>query len=222
MLTRNIADVEYDNAESQLAYDDMKRGSTLKPPDLEMNKMKECYVVIAKYLIKNLPIENSFLKNLDILHPLMRTQAGTSRGLKKIPVAVPRVILEVDVHSAVAEWDLYMHEEIPKNWYIKEVIEDKTTYHRIDHYFILRLLKYPKLGTVVYCLLSIAHGSANVERSLSYNKKTLGTARSTMPFETLSGIRMVNDFVKSVKTDLHDLTILRDMLPTCKLASSNY
>jgi len=75
---------------------------------------------------------------------------------------------------------------------------------------------------VVYCLLSIAHGNADVERSLSYNKKTLGTARSTMSFETLSGIRMVNDFVKSMKTDLHYLTIPRDMLQSCKLASSNY
>ena len=127
----------------------------------------------------------------------MRTQPGTSRGLKKILVAVPQVIPEVDVDSAVTEWDLYMHEEIPKNWYIKEIIEDKTTYHRIDHYWnqVLHiknstgLLKYPKHGTVVHCLLSIAHGNADVERSLSYNKKTLGTDRYTMSFETLSGIK---------------------------------
>ena len=48
MLTRNIADVEYDNVENHLAYADMKRGSTRKPPDLEMKRTKECYVVIAK------------------------------------------------------------------------------------------------------------------------------------------------------------------------------
>ena len=136
-----------------------------------MKKMKECYVVKVKYLIKNLPIENSFSKNLEILHPLMRTQSGTSRGLKKIPVAVPQVIPEVDVDSAVTKWDLYMHVEIPKNWYIKEVIGDKTTYHRIDHYLnqVLHiknstgLLKYPGLDTVVHCLFSsIAHGNADV------------------------------------------------------------
>jgi len=40
--------------------------------------------------------------------------------------------------------------------------------------------------------------------------KILGTDRYTMSFETLSGIRMVNDFVKSMKTDLHHLTIPRD------------
>ena len=105
-----------------------------------------------------------------------------------------------------------MYEEIPENWYIKEIIEDKTTYHRIDHYFILRLLKYPKLGTMVHRLLSIAHDSADVERSLSYNKKTLGTDRYTMSLETLSGIKMVNDFVKTMKTDLHHLTIPRGLL----------
>jgi len=121
-----------------------------------------------------------------------------------------------------------MHEEIPENWYIKDVIEHKTTYHRIDHYQVLHIknstafLKYPKLGTVVHCLLSIAHGNADVERSLSCNKKTSGTDRYTMSFETLSGIRMVNGFVKSMKTDLHDLTIPIDMLQLCKLASSNY
>ena len=80
----------------------MKRRSTLKSPDLEMKKMKECYV-IAKYLIKNLPIENSFLKNLEIWHPLMRTQPGTSRGLKNILVAVPQVIPEADVDWEVTE-----------------------------------------------------------------------------------------------------------------------
>ena len=62
-----------------------------------MKKMKECYAVIAKYLIKNLPIEISFSKNLEILHPLMRTQPGTSRGPKKILVAVHQVIPEVDL-----------------------------------------------------------------------------------------------------------------------------
>ena len=75
---------------------------------------------------------------------------------------------------------------------------------------------------MVHCLLSIAHDNADVKRSLSYSKKTLGTDRSTMSFETLSGIRMVNAFVKSMKTDMQDLTIPRDMLQSCKLASSNY
>ena len=50
-------------------------------------------------------------------------------------MAVPKVISEVDADSAVTEWDLYTHEEIPENWYIKEVIEDMTPHHRIDYYW---------------------------------------------------------------------------------------
>ena len=231
MCTKEITEVEYEKVENQLAYVDLKRGSTDKAPsELEMKKMRECYIVIARYLIKNLPIGSSLLKNLEILHPLMRKQPGTSRRLKKLLVAVPQVIPEVDTDTTVTEWNMYTHEEVPEEWFVKEVMTDKTIYHRIDHYWreVLRmknsagLLKYPKLKLLVQALLSIAHGNADVERSLSYNKKTLGTDRSTMTHETLSGIRMINDHVKDKKATLHNMVLPREMLQSCKLASSNY
>jgi hypothetical protein len=84
----------------------------------------------------------------------------------------------VKVDSALEEWIVYTHEDIPENWYLKERATDKTTYHRVDHYWrnVFQLKntsgqpKFTKLQKFIPCLLTISHWNADVEKSLSHNK----------------------------------------------------
>ena len=65
----------------------------------------------------------------------MQHQHGTIRRLKKLIAAVPHILTNIKVDSALEEWIVYTHEDIPENWYLKEQATDKTTYHRVDHYW---------------------------------------------------------------------------------------
>jgi hypothetical protein len=87
------------------------------PPELEIKTMRECYVTISRYLISHLPIDDDILKHLEILHPLMQHQHGTIRRLKKLIAAVPHILTNIKVDSALEEWIVYTHEDIPENWY---------------------------------------------------------------------------------------------------------
>jgi len=53
-------------------------------PELEIKAMKEFYVTISRYLISHLPIDD-ILKHLEILHPLMQHEHGTTKRLEKFP-----------------------------------------------------------------------------------------------------------------------------------------
>jgi len=68
-------------------------------------------------------------KHLEILHQLMQQQHGTTKQLKKL------IATDIEVDSALEEWVVYTHKDIPENWYLKEQATDKTTYYRVDHYW---------------------------------------------------------------------------------------
>jgi len=130
-------------------------------------------------------------KHLEILHQLMQHQHGTTKRLKKLIAAV---LTDIEVDSTLEEWVAYTHEDIPENWNFKEQATDKTTYYRVDHYcknvFQLRNSsgqpKFMKLQKFIHCLLTISHGNAHVERSLSHNKNVLTSERSSLSPEVFS------------------------------------
>jgi len=47
----------------------------------------------------------------------MQHQHGTIRRLKKLIAAVPQILTNIKVDSALEEWIVYTHEDIPENWY---------------------------------------------------------------------------------------------------------
>ena len=58
----------------------------------------------------------------------MQHQHGTIRRLKKLIAAVPHILTNIKVDSALEEWIAYTHEDIPEKWYFYEQATDKTTY----------------------------------------------------------------------------------------------
>ena len=55
--------------------------------------------------------------------------------------------------------------------------------------------KFSVLGKVIKCALSLSHGNADNERSLSINKNTLSKERSSLSITALNGLRAVEDGV---------------------------
>jgi len=98
------------------------------------------------------------------------------------------------VDSALEDWIVYTHEDIPENWYLKEQATDKTTYWR--NVFQLRNSsgqpKFMKLQKSIPCLLTMSHGNAVVEISLSHNKNVLTSERSSLSPEVFSKSGFVN------------------------------
>ena len=57
--------------------------------------------------------------------------------------------------------------------------------------------KFSVLGKVIKCALSLSHGNADNERSLSINRNTLSKERSSLSITTLNGLRAVEDGVRN-------------------------
>ena len=77
------------------------------------------------------------------------------------------------------------------------------------------------LAKTVKCALSLSHGNADNERSLSVNKKTLTKERSNLSTITLNGLRAREDGVKSLN-GLSHITVTKDMLSYVKDSQSLY
>ena len=71
------------------------------------------------------------------------------------------------------------------------------------------------------CALSLSHGNADNERSLSVNKKTLTKERSNLSTITLNGLRATEDSVKSLN-GLSHITVTKDMLSCVKDSHKAY
>jgi len=108
MLDKRIKEVDYKKRDNQLPNSEVKRGAAASekmPAELEIKAMRECYVTISKYLISHLPIDDDILEHLEILYPLMQHQHGTTRRLKKLIAAVPHILTDIEVDSALVRVD---------------------------------------------------------------------------------------------------------------------
>ena len=196
-------------------------------PFLEELKMKDFYKAVTDHVLTRLPIDNELLRALSCLHPNNRQQASGVKKIKYVAEKMPCVKTE-EISSVVDEWKLYMEVEIPKSWY-KVEHDDYEEVKRVDEYWakVLALkntiseAKFPLLAKVVKCSLSLSHGNADTERSLSCNKRMLTSERTSMSATSINGCRAVKDGVRT-KGEPQDVPVTREMLSSCKAAHSVY
>ena len=123
------------------------------------------------------------------------------------------------------EWRIYAETDIPEEW----IQQEDGSVVRVDHYWhkVLQLKtplgkrKFDFLAKTVKCALSLSHGNADNERSLSVNKKTLMKERSNLSTITLNGLRATEDSVKSLN-GLSHITVTKDMLSCVKDSHKAY
>ena len=81
--------------------------------------------------------------------------------------------------------------------------------------------KYSVLQKLVKSLLSLAHDNADVERSLSANKRTATPERAFLGDLTINGLRAVKDHVKN-HGEPHNVPITKGLLQASREAHKAY
>ena len=123
------------------------------------------------------------------------------------------------------EWRIYAEIDIPQDWIQKE----DGSVARVDHYWnkVLQLKtqlgsqRFSVLAKAVKCALTVSHGNADNEGSLSVNKKTLTKVRATLSTTTLNGLRATEDGIKSMN-GLSNISVTKAMLCCVKDSHKAY
>ena len=77
------------------------------------------------------------------------------------------------------------------------------------------------LGKVIKCGLSLSHGNADNERSLSINKNTLSKERSLLSITTLNGLRAAEDGIRN-GGGLENIVVGKDIISSVKSSHKVY
>ena len=117
-----------------------------------------------------------------------------------------------------------MLRHIPEEWAQKD-----GSAVRVDQYWskVLKLKsvsgsqKFSVLGNMIKCALSLSHGNADSERSLSINKNTLSKERSSMSITALNGLSLVEDGVRN-EGGLSNVAVNKGMLVLVKSSHKAY
>jgi hypothetical protein len=179
---------------------------------------------VAKYLISHFPLQNHLLKDLQILSPEEKRSNDSALAIKRIAMALPQAISQTEMNSLLDERKLYIFDEAQNQSNQPQVHEG-----RIDKYWAGVLekktltgeQKYKVLPKVVKSALTLAHGNADCERSLSANKRTLTPERTAMGEMTLLGIRAIKDAVRRAGGP-HKVMINSEMRKAAQSAHSVY
>lgn len=201
---KHLLTVEYFKPDIQLSFTQIEVGEktrtalsklTTDQQKIAKKGMKQFYLDTTKYLIDHLPIDNKLLRDITFLNPLLRDNQHGAQAIRRLAVIMPTISGE-EVCLVTDEWKVY-HEG--------SVIDSDSTTQRIDHYWasvfqdknMQGKFKYSVLQKLVKSLLSLAHGNADVERSLSANKRTLTPDRASLGDLTINGLLAVKDHVKN-------------------------
>lgn len=174
----------------------------------------------TKYLLTRLPIADTFVRDLTVLQP-QKVESGEC-CIRRIAQKLAQVFKDDQIPSVVNEWKLYQHQEIPEDWYKT----DEAGSTRIDHYwakvFQMKTLSgtemFPYLEKLIKAVLTLSHGNAYVERSLSVNKQVIGTNRTLLTPKSLNGIRQVKDAVAAEDGKIHAMDFNKEFISCTRRA----
>ena len=119
-------------------------------------------------------------------------------------------------------------EDIPDSWYKKSGSDE---YKRIDDYWKqvmdmkngLGLHKFKVLPKFVKAVLCLAHGNADVEHTLSENKKVVTNERTLLSNESINGLRLAKDAVNVIGSgEVHSIPITPGLLRARKFVHRSY
>ena len=144
-------------------------------------KQKQCYLSIRSffmrtvaYMQKTPELNNLILDTLTCLHPDEKTKIISVQRITMTGNSLPCITPE-ELTVLIDELRVYTEMDIPAQWLQK----DEGSVVRIDHYSdkVIQLKdalggeRFCVLAKVIKCAISLSHGNADTERSLSVNKK---------------------------------------------------
>ncbi|PFX23157.1 hypothetical protein AWC38_SpisGene12315 [Stylophora pistillata] len=159
---------------------------------ISLKGMRTFLQTSAIYLLKHFPIGDTIVRDLTVLHPEMREIEAGDHCLRRIAQSLPQVFKGNQVPIVVDEWKLYRHQEIPEDWY---KTHDSET------------------------VLTLSHGDADIERSLSINKQAIGANRTLLTHESLNGIKQVKDAVTGTDGKIHVVDFSKELISCTRNAN---
>lgn len=236
---KELSHVKYNKTENQLSVKDMEVGEptrkALKSMSVDEQKhpllgMRSFFHEVSKYLLSHLPLDNEMLQDLACLHPLCQKESKSTGAIKRVALRLPQVVSSGEVGLLMDEWKIYQEEKIPKNWYIVPA-DKQEKMQRIDFYWnkILKQknargdYRFTILPKLIKSVLTLAHGNADVERSLSDNRNTVTKERTRLTTVTINGLRLVKDYVnKTYNGDVKAVTVTKEMIAAARSAHEQY
>ncbi|CAF0943836.1 unnamed protein product [Rotaria sordida] len=142
---------------------------------------------IASYLKLNLPLDNSFLRDIQILRISRRSDPEGSNTIVRTGRCVLGLLSSNEIDLLSNEWLMYSLEIIDNSWIIKRKYNDfegkeHIEYHEIDYYWNKNIL-------------IISHGNSDVERDFSINSNLLTEERTLLSEKSINGLRGIFDIV---------------------------
>ena len=228
----DLAKLDINKSSNQLSDEKIDIGHI---PRMEMRKLtplqhKECMIGIrnfpckcTSYLQGKLPYTNKLLKSSSCLHPDQRKCSSS-----KIAVVASKLPCcnEGEISLVLDEWKVYQELDIPEDW----KVTNEETNVQIDIYWAkvfgvknpFGQPKFKTLSKVVKCALTLSHGNADTERSLSQNKKVVTKEKSSLSEKTLIGIRLTKDAVDSAGGHPTNIVLTQLFLGCCGSAHKVY
>ena len=159
----------------------------------------------------------------------MRQQPSSDSKVATVAANLP-CCEENELPLVVDEWKIYRELEIPQSWVTDKDKKGNEQPVRLDKYWanIFGLTtaagrpRFTVLPKVVKCALTLSHGNADTERSLSQNKKILTKERTSVQKSTLIGVRLIKDAVGASGGQAVDVKITKELLSHCKSAHQEY
>ena len=233
-----LAQTDVKKADNQLPDERLNIGVKAKDylKNLSPLQKNECIVGMklffsksTEYIQDRLPYRNTLLKALPCLHPDMRQQPSSDSKVATVAANLP-CCEENELPLVVDEWKIYRELEIPQSWVTEKDKKGNEQPVRVDKYWanIFGLTtaagrpRFTVLPKVVKCALTLSHGNADTERSLSQNKKILTKERTSMQKSTLIWVRLTKDAVGASGGQAVDVKITKELLSHCKSAHQEY
>ena len=174
--------VDSKNIDFQLKNDELDVGNETKKAVnylKQSGKQRHCFLgirsfftTVVAYMQKSLELRNPLVETISCLQPEQRTKDSSLQKIR---------LVGSELSCVTDEWRMYAETDIPEEW----IQQEGGSVVRVDHYWhkVLQLKtslgkqKFDVLVKTVKCALSLSHGNADNERSLSVNKKTLTKER---------------------------------------------
>jgi hypothetical protein len=169
-------------------------------------EVRDIFHAIASYLKSNLPLNNFFLRDLQILGFSNRSDPQAVDAIVRIGRFLPNLLSTNEIDLLSDEWLMYSIETIDDSWIFKEKYIDSDgkehiQYQDIDFYWnkVLAIVrsdghpKYPTMSKLIKNILIISHGNADVERGFSINSNILTEERTLLSDKSINGLRSTYD-----------------------------
>ena len=211
----------------------------LTPPvqKLFYGDMRTFLRALSNKLGKTLPLGNSLLRDLQVFHPIMRTQSNSPDAIQRIAKKVFHAVEAKNIDKLMGEYRAYQNEtEIKENWYIQESGNDSegapyVKWKPLDKYWarIFKITdelgnpKYRFLTHLIKCVIVLAHGNADVEQGFSVNALLVSSAKTSLSSASIVALRTMKDAKRTLGSGtVLNVPITRDMLRYVQNAHAHY